>query len=240
MTRPFAVLVFAAAAAVAPLGAQASRGDDVPTGYMPPPGMCRVWVDGVPAGQQPAPTDCTTAQRSRSSKSRVLFGEHLPVSSLPSSVLGNANGMFGAGSVAGTSGRRGGYADVDENRNPRGELCLDAGHRGLCDDSAPGVAGCIDANRDGKCDDARREIPAMIDAGAFRAGSAIGAICIDRNRDGKCDETWQAGDVCLDRDGDGKCDTPLATMIKPPEPTPVKSEPAPTPDKSRARAKRPE
>lgn len=37
--------------------------------------MCRVWVDGVPAGQQPAPTDCRTAIRNRPPNGRVIFGD---------------------------------------------------------------------------------------------------------------------------------------------------------------------
>lgn len=53
------------------------RGRDatVPRQYMPPPGMCRIWLDGVPPGQQPAPTDCPTAIRKRPPNGRVIFGE---------------------------------------------------------------------------------------------------------------------------------------------------------------------
>jgi hypothetical protein len=46
----------------------------VPPGQMPPPGMCRIWIDGVPPGHQPAPTDCATAERTRPSNARVLYG----------------------------------------------------------------------------------------------------------------------------------------------------------------------
>ncbi len=224
----------------APLGAQTARVDDVPTGYLPPAGMCRVWVDGVPAAQQPAPTDCNSAMRSRPAKSRVLVGEGLPSGSLPSS--GYSGGNSFAGNPTGSARYvRAPFADADDRRRVGGELCLDADHDGSCDDSAPGVAGCLDANRDGKCDDARRDVPAMIDAGAFRAGSALGGICIDRNRDGKCDETWLSADVCLDRDGDGKCDSPAAAVVKPAEAATVRAEPAsPAADKSRKKPQRPE
>ena len=51
---------------------------EVPRRYQPPPGMCRIWVNGVPAGKQPAPTDCTTALRERPANGRVVFGAPLP------------------------------------------------------------------------------------------------------------------------------------------------------------------
>ena len=56
--------------------AHAQRGREaVPSAYRPPPGMCRIWLDGVPAGQQPAPIDCATALRTRPSNGRVIFGD---------------------------------------------------------------------------------------------------------------------------------------------------------------------
>jgi len=47
----------------------------VPRAVQPPPGMCRVWINGVPANKQPAPTDCWTALRDRPPNGRVLFGD---------------------------------------------------------------------------------------------------------------------------------------------------------------------
>ena len=35
----------------------------VPRTHLPPPGMCRIWLDNVPPSQQPAPTDCASAVR---------------------------------------------------------------------------------------------------------------------------------------------------------------------------------
>jgi hypothetical protein len=52
-----------------------SRRDIVPPGFMPPAGMCRIWLNDVPAGQQPAPTDCASAVRNRPANARVLFGD---------------------------------------------------------------------------------------------------------------------------------------------------------------------
>jgi len=50
----------------------------VPPGFFPPAGMCRIWINGVPAGQQPAPTDCASAVRNRPANGRVLFGDDPP------------------------------------------------------------------------------------------------------------------------------------------------------------------
>jgi hypothetical protein len=52
-----------------------SRADSIPKSYMPPAKMCRVWIDGVPAGQQPAPTDCPTAIQKKPANGRVIYGE---------------------------------------------------------------------------------------------------------------------------------------------------------------------
>jgi hypothetical protein len=74
------VIGVAAVVALPQMGqAQQSRartqGNDIPVSARPPAGMCRVWLDDVPVAQQPAPTDCPTAVRNRSPKSRVIFGD---------------------------------------------------------------------------------------------------------------------------------------------------------------------
>jgi len=48
---------------------------NVPKAHLPPPGMCRIWIDNVPAGQQPAPTDCANAIRNRPPNGRVVFSD---------------------------------------------------------------------------------------------------------------------------------------------------------------------
>lgn len=50
----------------------------VPPAYRPPAGMCRIWIEGVPANQQPAPTDCVTAVRNRPVNGKVIFGDESP------------------------------------------------------------------------------------------------------------------------------------------------------------------
>jgi hypothetical protein len=50
----------------------------VPPGFFPPAGMCRIWINDVPAAQQPAPTDCASAVRNRPANGKVLFGDDPP------------------------------------------------------------------------------------------------------------------------------------------------------------------
>lgn len=74
----FAGLVVTAA----PLMAQRSARDSarkaaasIPVDARPPRGMCRIWINGVPAAQQPAVTDCQTAIKNRPANARVIFGD---------------------------------------------------------------------------------------------------------------------------------------------------------------------
>lgn len=73
--------LIAAAAAPVARAQQAQQKDSarkstsVPADARPPKGMCRIWLDGVPAAQQPAATDCTTAVRNRPANGHVIFGD---------------------------------------------------------------------------------------------------------------------------------------------------------------------
>ena len=49
--------------------------DKIPPGHLPPAGMCRIWIDGVPPGRQPAPTDCQTAVATKPANARVIWGD---------------------------------------------------------------------------------------------------------------------------------------------------------------------
>lgn len=54
-----------------------ARDSRVPKGHLPPRGMCRVWIDGVPPGHQPSPTSCAQAERDRFqyANARVIYGD---------------------------------------------------------------------------------------------------------------------------------------------------------------------
>lgn len=71
-------IVATAAPVMAQAGAQkdsAKKGSAIPADARPPKGMCRVWIEGVPAAQQPAATDCPTAIKNRPSNGKVIFGD---------------------------------------------------------------------------------------------------------------------------------------------------------------------
>jgi hypothetical protein len=86
--KPFNLLLIAGLIAVAgaPAGAQRQQPKDsargassaIPADARPPKGMCRIWLDNVPAAQQPAATDCPTAIRNRPTNGRVIFGDDAP------------------------------------------------------------------------------------------------------------------------------------------------------------------
>jgi hypothetical protein len=87
-------LAFCLVAFASPLAAQAktraSSNADIPKAERPPAGMCRIWLDDVPAAQQPAATDCPTAVRNRPAKGRVIFGDDYVTSKRSDSTKGKS------------------------------------------------------------------------------------------------------------------------------------------------------
>ncbi|HVX42071.1 MAG TPA: hypothetical protein VHB25_21095 [Gemmatimonadaceae bacterium] len=59
----------------------AKKATTIPADARPPKGMCRIWLDNVPATQQPAATDCPTAVKNRPANGRVIFGDDFADSS---------------------------------------------------------------------------------------------------------------------------------------------------------------
>jgi hypothetical protein len=60
---------------LAPAPKKTVEHEGVPESHLPPPGMCRIWINNVPPVQQPAPTDCASAIKNRPSNGRVIFPE---------------------------------------------------------------------------------------------------------------------------------------------------------------------
>lgn len=107
MKKLYLSFVFALIAAATPGEASAQGRSQAPESdrdeqpqvssrYRPPAGMCRIWLEGVPASRQPAPTDCITALRNKPANGRVIFGDPLP-----SKKRGNSGNPFGIGSFEG-------------------------------------------------------------------------------------------------------------------------------------------
>jgi hypothetical protein len=72
-------LIVAGAALATEASAQVMvRASSVPPGQRPPAGMCRVWIEGVPAGRQPAVTDCVRARATAPLNSRIIYGSDAP------------------------------------------------------------------------------------------------------------------------------------------------------------------
>jgi len=81
MKRSLYALVFAAmVAGGASLEAQArpqpqDPKTSAPRTHLPPPGMCRIWLENVPPAQQPAPTDCASAARNLPRNGRFIYSD---------------------------------------------------------------------------------------------------------------------------------------------------------------------
>ena len=71
-----AAMLVAVSATAASAQGHGRNSNGVPPGQRPANGMCRVWVNGLPAGQQSAPTDCATAEAQArvTANSRVIYG----------------------------------------------------------------------------------------------------------------------------------------------------------------------
>jgi hypothetical protein len=103
----------------------------VPNGQRPPAGMCRIWIDGVPPGHQPAPTDCETAVRNQPRNSQIIWGDNTD----RNRVVATANRPY-------------------EQLRRRKDRNRDTNNGGYSRDSHGHVydPSCIDENRDGWCD----------------------------------------------------------------------------------------
>jgi hypothetical protein len=197
-----------AAAFVVPGSAEAQGKWSVPPGHMPPAGQCRIWVDGVPPGRQPAPMDCETAVRMKPRNARVVYGERtiLVDGKKPKKSKGRKNDRYDDR-----------YEGRDDDRRDRDDDRWERDSRWPSDD-------CTDRNRDGRCDAvASRSLPGMI--GIVLGGSprtseqerwlgdrGVRARIVDADRDRVAervswyDSAGQLVQVWLDANRDGRAD----------------------------------
>ena len=200
MSRLIALVMLVAGSAVPAFAQSRDRGpDDVPRGHRPPPGMCRIWLDGVPPGQQPEPTDCATAVRERPAGARVIFGDRRSDDAARDQRDDKARGK--------TPKKAKGFAD-DDRRGRRGDDRCATAQVGdeECDDIAlrppgawPQMRAAVALSRGSRTDDVRRWLGDRAASVRYddrdRNGRPERAMWYDRG--GQLVQEWDD----LDRDG---------------------------------------
>ncbi len=169
----FAFAALTMTAALLPAQGRGARSGDIPPGHRPPPGLCRIWIDGVPPGRQPAPTRCSDAVRHRPVNGRVIYGDD----SRHSERWENDGRWDRDDDRDGrwdrdddrwddrdgkSKGKHKGKSKHRSNRRPAGDLCYDRDRDGWCDWREGSRTAherrtsdkCLDRNRNGRCDDA--------------------------------------------------------------------------------------
>jgi len=203
-------------------GSAAGRASDsIPAQYLPPAGMCRVWIEGVPAAQQPAPTDCPSATLKKPANARVVYAEDpkakggkalekLPVkgfapptpikrSPVNAAIPPTARVVVNAREDKRISDEQL-FGDRPANMPASSYPGMGpAGQSGYNPPGAPGAPGAQGVN--GILGDPRY----FNNAGVTPPGYGSGA-CLDRDQDGWCDDSRFGPPACLDQDKDGRCD----------------------------------
>jgi hypothetical protein len=201
-------------------GTRAAVDSAIPREFLPPDNMCRIWLDGVPASQQPAPTDCSIAVRNRPPNGRVIYGPQraaapgrtmrdLPIRRFdgrtPPPVAGAARPDVPVATREPWEARRvtdeqlfgDRSAGVPAGGVPGAAVMAGGGAASLPGDAWVGQGGLLVAPTAG------------FDPRYFSAAPPPGrgsTTCLDRDGDGWCDDFRFGPPPCLDRDQDGRCD----------------------------------
>jgi|SRR5688572_30534664 len=70
-----ALIALAVLAGTAEAQGRGRKSGKIPRGHLPPPGLCRVWYDGVPPGHQPPATSCADARYEAARRGgRLIYG----------------------------------------------------------------------------------------------------------------------------------------------------------------------
>ncbi|MEQ1692901.1 MAG: hypothetical protein ABMA00_16550 [Gemmatimonas sp.] len=205
------------------LGAQGARQkqDSIPTAYRPPAKMCRVWIDGVPAAQQPAPTDCPTAILKKPANGRVIYGEEKgkPADKVP--VKGFTKPSEKRPPLIPPDimpvDPRDTRAERESKRITDAQLYGDQQPATTPASSYPGGP----PSQQGPLGSYSGYVTqggvvvgqgAMSDPRYFARNQGGGppgtgsSVCLDRDGDGWCDDSRYGPPACLDKDSDGRCD----------------------------------
>jgi hypothetical protein len=196
---------------------------DIPKEYLPPAGMCRVWVEGVPANQQPAPTDCAAAVRNKPANGRVVYGEDKAksggkkVDDLPINRLkpGEKKGppLVPPNLAQGDPRAR---DDFESKKISDEQLFGDQPARQSPASSYPGTGASPQGPMGSYGGNPYVTPGGVLVPGAVndpryfaqgqRAPGTGSSVCLDRDGDGWCDDLRYGPPVCQDLDKDGRCD----------------------------------
>jgi hypothetical protein len=193
---------------------------DVPKEYRPPAGMCRVWVDGVPPAQQPAPTDCASAVRNKPANGRVIYGEDAARKKSELPVRGFAKPPERKGaplippdlSQADPRVRDAWEAkkitDAQLHGDPPATSAPASSYPGgpLPPAGPGGAAGGYVTPGGVVVPGAVNDPRYFAQAPGVRPPGTGSATCLDRDGDGWCDDLRFGPPTCNDTDRDGRCD----------------------------------
>jgi len=167
------VLLASAGAALVgrPAGAQAvSTLSGIPIEMFPPPGTCRIWLDGVAAVRQPPLMECAVAQQNAPANSRVVYGV----------TARRTEELTGTGTV--------------DRRPPDGVDRRPPNLPGAPGVDPTGAGGCSDGNGDGFCDEMRLPVSPPSDLPRMSTAYVYGRF---RGRSGDV-ERWLGRDIPLE------------------------------------------
>ncbi len=194
--------------------------DSVPKEYQPPAGMCRIWLNGVPPTQQPAPTECSLAVRNKPPNGVVVYGPQKggknnpglgeqPIKPFdgkstvkPPIRIPGRPGLSDAGREPWEAKRITDdqlFADRQENLSVSSSGAMATGGAGAVGfDAYVGQGGLLLGT--GPIADPRYF------SGTTPPPGRGSTSCLDRDGDGWCDDFRFGPPPCLDRDKDGRCD----------------------------------
>lgn len=192
-------------------GSQRRVVDSIPREYMPPAGMCRIWVERVPASQQPAPTDCPAAVRNKPANARVVYGADAKAANVAPLIPPLSSGLDPRAREAWESKR---ISDEqlfgDRSAGSAGAFLPGGGvlPGGAAASGPMGSYGTYLGPNGGAVVAVGPGIDPRYLTGNpnVRPPGYGSSACLDRDRDGWCDDSRYGPPVCLDKDNDGRCD----------------------------------